>query len=33
MGWDETATALGCSIPTAKKHLDRGLDKLRGVQV
>jgi len=33
LGWDQTANALGCSIPTAKKHLERGLDKLRGVQV
>lgn len=33
LDWDQTAKALGCSIPTAKKHLERGLEKLRGVQV
>jgi DNA-directed RNA polymerase sigma subunit (sigma70/sigma32) len=30
--WDLTAKYLGCSITTAKKHLERGLEKLRGVQ-
>ena len=33
MGWSETAKALGCSIPTAEKHLKNGLEKLQGVQV
>jgi DNA-directed RNA polymerase sigma subunit (sigma70/sigma32) len=31
--WALTAKYLGCSITTAKKHLKRGLQKLRGVQV
>jgi DNA-directed RNA polymerase specialized sigma24 family protein len=31
--WKLTAKYLGCSITTAKKHLKRGLQKLRGVQV
>jgi RNA polymerase sigma factor (sigma-70 family) len=31
--WAVTAKHLGCSITTAKNHLKRGLQKLRGVQV
>ncbi len=31
--WELTAKYLGCSVTTAKKHLQRGLEKLRGVQV
>ena len=31
--WELTAKYLGCSITTAKKHLERGLERLQGVQV
>lgn len=33
LDWNQTAKAMGCSIPTAKKYLERGLEKLRGVEV
>ena len=31
--WTTAAASLGCSVTTAKGHLKRGLQKLRGVQV
>lgn len=31
--WTTTAASLGCSVTTAKEHLKRGLETLRGVQV
>jgi RNA polymerase sigma factor (sigma-70 family) len=31
--WATTAASLGCSVTTAKEHMKRGLEKLRGVQV
>lgn len=31
--WDLTAKYLGCSVTTAKKHLQSALEKLRGVKV
>jgi len=33
LDWEKMAKFMGCSITTAKKHLKRGLEKLRGVQV